>query len=529
MKPHRFHLQRYSSIRQWAIVILPALLFATFAFVLLFMRSMKTDYNHDENQFIASAYLLAREGLLPYRDYPYFHMPNLVLVYAMLFQQVSTYLFWTRVFSVLCATAIISLVWITAMVIFRHRSLVFRLTIAAGAGLLLLGNQIFNYGSALAWNHASSGLLLVLAVLIFLYGVHQSTILRWIFLAGLLLGAAAGVRLSLVTSAVAFGLAVWIDPKRLQMQLSSSLRRLGALLAGFLVGILPAILLFFAAPNRFIFGNLTYARLNTQFRLETEYSRAMSLGGKLEVILNREFNQPTNLLLLLLSILFIYLAGWLWMKARAQLDFTLLFSMTLVLLTGLGALLPTPFFTQYLFVVVPVAVLGVLFVLSKLVLAKDDELVVPIFVSIFLLVVGFTALFGFRDLSLLRQIEQIHRWYPIQVRTLGTDIRSLADHGKILTLAPIFPIEAELQIYPELATGPFAWRTAPLLTPAERQRYQMIGPAELEQLLAGEPPAAVLTGANPALEQALVDYARGHNYEYHPLNDDLSLWVNPAP
>src|SRR5690349_6190270 len=42
--------------------------------------------DHDEHQFIASATLLARRGLLPYRDYPYFHMPHMVFIYAALFR-----------------------------------------------------------------------------------------------------------------------------------------------------------------------------------------------------------------------------------------------------------------------------------------------------------------------------------------------------------------------------------------------------------------------------------------------------------
>jgi hypothetical protein len=41
--------------------------------------------NHDEHQFVAPSVLLLREGLLPYRDYPFFHTPNLVFVFAPLF------------------------------------------------------------------------------------------------------------------------------------------------------------------------------------------------------------------------------------------------------------------------------------------------------------------------------------------------------------------------------------------------------------------------------------------------------------
>src|SRR5205085_8843685 len=60
--------------------------------VLLLSRSMHHDLDHDEHQFVASAALLARRGLLPYRDYPYFHTPGLVFVYAAIFKTCTSHL-----------------------------------------------------------------------------------------------------------------------------------------------------------------------------------------------------------------------------------------------------------------------------------------------------------------------------------------------------------------------------------------------------------------------------------------------------
>src|SRR4030067_3049580 len=53
------------------------------SFLLIWSRAMQRGYNRDENQFVASGELLAEQTLLPYRDYPYFHMPNLIFVYAL--------------------------------------------------------------------------------------------------------------------------------------------------------------------------------------------------------------------------------------------------------------------------------------------------------------------------------------------------------------------------------------------------------------------------------------------------------------
>src|SRR5438034_5137887 len=53
--------------------------------LLLLAQSLLKPLDHDENQFVASGWLIARAGLLPYRDFPYFHLPYLSLVYALPF------------------------------------------------------------------------------------------------------------------------------------------------------------------------------------------------------------------------------------------------------------------------------------------------------------------------------------------------------------------------------------------------------------------------------------------------------------
>src|SRR6266571_4053576 len=53
--------------------------------LLLVGQAMAKPLDHDEHQFVASGWLLAHEGLLPYRDYPYFHLPYMSLVYAVVY------------------------------------------------------------------------------------------------------------------------------------------------------------------------------------------------------------------------------------------------------------------------------------------------------------------------------------------------------------------------------------------------------------------------------------------------------------
>ena len=82
----RLMLPHTKSSNRITLRVLPPALWAMVV-TLLVLRSMNLGFpDHDEHQFVASATLLARHGLLPYRDYPYFHVPYLVFVDAGLFR-----------------------------------------------------------------------------------------------------------------------------------------------------------------------------------------------------------------------------------------------------------------------------------------------------------------------------------------------------------------------------------------------------------------------------------------------------------
>ena len=52
--------------------------------LLLLAQSLLKPLDHDEHQFVASGWLVARAGLLPYHDFPYFHLPYLSLLELLL-------------------------------------------------------------------------------------------------------------------------------------------------------------------------------------------------------------------------------------------------------------------------------------------------------------------------------------------------------------------------------------------------------------------------------------------------------------
>jgi len=119
---------------------------------------------------------------------------------------------------------------------------------------------------------------------------------------------------------------------------------------------------------------------------------------------------------------------------------------------------------------------------------------------------------------------------------LASQTRVRVGNGKVLTLAPIIPLEAGLDIYPEFVTGPFALRTAHLLDPADRVRFKMVSGTDLEELLRPAPPSAILVGEtdkdDPLIQFAkrhddepLLEYAKRHDYVPLPVSYNLTAWV----
>ena len=88
-------------------------------FPLVLGLAMTKGLNHDEHQHIAAGALVARDGLLPYRDFPHFHTPYLAFIYAALFHATDHLLLAARLFGALCASAMTGLVGSVGYGLFR--------------------------------------------------------------------------------------------------------------------------------------------------------------------------------------------------------------------------------------------------------------------------------------------------------------------------------------------------------------------------------------------------------------------------
>lgn len=68
------------------------------------------------------------------------------------------------------------------------------------------------------------------------------------------------------------------------------------------------------------------------------------------------------------------------------------------------------------------------------------------------------------------------------------DAIRVEEKGRIATFFPVYPLQAGLPVYPEFATGPFAYRVVPMAAPEELTRFVIAGPSDVAPLFDADPP-----------------------------------------
>ena len=484
----------------------PAFLAAVLLF--LFFAAMGRNLNHDEHQFIAPAAVLI-EGAQPYRDFPLFHLPNLVFLYAGLFRVFDHPLLTARCFSVLCAFA-------TAVLIFREgwkfSSLTethWRFAAAAAPVLLFIFDPLCLFTTGRAWNHDSTALLIVLAVILQISAAHRNSLLC-AATSAICAGLAVGTRLTCAPILIPLWISNWFLPAPI-------IRRTGFAAIYFLAAtaaLAPSLYYLCAHTDSFLFSNFEFPRLRL---LDPENERIRKTMNPLRKL--RFFFKEVALPSLPLFLTFLVLG----IGRPTKSTFATTMVLAILPFALLGCFAPSRYQYQHYFIIIPLLVLGVVYGISAaprpanwLLIALTLSVVTCLSSFIY---VSYTDIFPgpFSD------------WFPTRIASIGTKIRAQNPRGPVLTLAPIYPLEARLQTYPEFATGPFAWKSARFVAPERRVRLHLIAPDDLESLLAAKPPGAILTGVEEtALEKPLVEYSRAHQFTPVNLGKERTLWLPPA-
>lgn len=482
--------------------------------------AMSRALNHDEHSFIAAGVLLARDGLLPYRDYPYFHLPTLVFVYAAIFKVTNHLLLGARGFNVAAALALLIAVFCMSMRALREREYYLRLGVSMAITLLLFTNPLFRYTEGLAWNHDFPALLSALTftcVCSYSQGVRRKVL---VFLAGMLLGGAVSSRLTFAPLIAPFLVIIFLGPNP-----SGDKRWPAALLfsAGLVVALLPTLLLFWMNPHRFLFDNFSYHHtLNTSYQIGK--AQEVTVNEPLPFSYKRLISRYSGKMWLILAFSYLViwkkLISWEW---RGDGNRRLRFVLVLIPFAFIGCLVPRPSFEQYYYDLVPFLILGIIYSLAT----TEPRLLrryLLTFLGVFLVCGAFSG-FDFKYLNAFRTVDQ---WPPFVVHSMGLDLKKTIGRGRILTLSPLFPLEGGLQIYKAFATGPFAWRTARFVPKNEKEELGFVDAEDLSQLVDSERPAGVLLGGeSEELERPFSEFAEKNGYTFHKRIYDYSLnsWI----
>jgi hypothetical protein len=470
--------------------------------------------DHDEHQFIASGVLLARDGLLPYLDYPYFHLPNLIFLYALAFS-ISPYLLLSaRILSSMASVGTGTILLGFAYIRFRHHGPSWQIGAALLALLALVFNPVYRYTTGLAWNHDVPTFFFLLGLGLGAAQTGRAKRTWLMMLSGLCLGIAAGSRATYLL-ALPFAVAFLVA----EAAHGNWRRRLCSLLIGAGVGLMPSVLLFLIDPKAFLFGNIGYAGLNTQFRVDRGLQIAMDLRGKL-VYFARLLSEPAYLLVVLLAgILLLLLTaprrGPVPIRWRA-------FALAAVPLALLvGGLLPTPSWPAYFYAPIPLTIFFVLWALPP-VLDVRSRAVKPVLVLCLTLLAA-AGLGSIRSGSFLPAFPQ--GLVPLRTHWVGERVGVGAGSAVVVTDSPIFPLEGGARIEPFLATGPFAIRVSYLLSPEDRARFHILDREAIEREVRERSNIAVL-GSKGGL--GLGQMAEELGFRAVEVGADFRLWVPQA-
>ncbi len=222
--------------------------------------------------------MLGRQGLLPYRDFPHFHTPYLAFGYALLFHTTDHLLLAARLFSVVCATAMVGLVGSIAWSLFRARGWLVAIGVSAGAVVLCLSAGVFGLTTGRAWNQEPALLFTLLAFCAHVAGLRQQRG-AWLVASGVLLGIAIGLRITVAPLLAPFGLAIMLFPTP-----RWNLRLILSFIAGTLLGTAGILVFFVIAPEQTFFGNFGFAKINVAYRFGSGDPRTMTLIKKFRYV-----------------------------------------------------------------------------------------------------------------------------------------------------------------------------------------------------------------------------------------------------
>ncbi|MBW2069353.1 MAG: hypothetical protein JRI31_10865 [Deltaproteobacteria bacterium] len=464
------------------------------AFFLITVKSFYRFFDHDENLYVAGAYLISK-GYLPYFDFRYTHWPLQPLIMAPLMKIFSHKLLVFRVTNSMFAAASIFLIFCAAYIESAKREAGRKVGIVIGIimALCVLCNPVFIYTSGVAWNHDLATFLALLSLMFLLWNTEPTNI----FLAALFLGLASCTRLNFI---LGFPLLfLWVIFHKLPWK---------SFILGSLVGGLPAMFFFFLNPKIFYANTVTSQKAHLAYLHAIGNSEVTTLDYKL-IFLKKVFLASSSSTLII-GIVFCLLS------ATKIKDKAIQISVALSFMQIFFPFLTATVYLQYLYAPLMLMALTSAITLVKIYSDFRHRHLGKIFIACLAVYAVFTSLtYANAYVGTLKLASQEKLTVPHMIHRIALDFDQASPPGRFLTLWPIFATEAERELYLGLADGPFTWRDS--LTLENPREFSL---PEFKAILEGiirERPAAIVLGCETKrIEKKLFDLA-------HELNFSLKL------
>jgi hypothetical protein len=491
----------------WALVALALL-------AVLVLHALMYSYDHDEEQYVAAG-VLARHLTL-YKDFIYLQVPYYASVLAAVYSPLEGHFFLAgRLF-----TAVLSLSAVLAFFLVARR-LASSLLAAALVTFVFCTSDAALHVFGLVRNDALPLLLGLLSLLTALMADTQSGRRGLWILSGVLAAGALGSKVSWVFLPI--GMCIFLAARLVGGRSKAGWMPLLCYGAGGLLGIMPVAWFAAASPENFLYSNLSYHMTAPRIWYDANGAHEWLDPWHHLLRFSRLLVEPAigvaGLCVLALVALLARSPAVgvrrLWQSDR------LLLPLVLLLVAVVFAYLPRPAQLQY---TAPVVALLFLVVAALQGIATETQSYRPAgFVWIAFVVLG-----SFKGMYTLGM--EAARFPDGPVRQFAGYSRLIREtvpresSRPIATMSPIQVLDAGLTIYPELASGPFFFRSANDLPDGKIRSLKGLAPKMLDEFLDQDPPAAILVGYEYSWSHALAwgpdesleRYARSRNFHESP-------------
>jgi len=438
----------------------------------MFAHSMSKPVSSDEQMYCTGGYLISK-GLMPYRDFSYVaQLPYHPLLLGAVYKLTGTthYLLTGRIISIVCDILIVTCLFDIFRKIFAQ-FLYSGIFLGLSACVLFVFNPFVSYLLGVAWNHDIALLCVLLSFRIF---VSEKHVAMRTFAIAALLTIAAWTRPTSVFSMPVFFAMIIAETK-----------------FKYIPQFLIAVIIFSIAPlwiiiesKRAFFVNIyTMPVLNGKLlhNLHIAYSKSYLT---ITAFRNNHFASLIFAAVFVCFCVFVFRRKIIVIQKQSFLLAILLLITSIII-----AYFPPTMWKQYLGIPVIFTIIVMGFALRYLRNTNIYKICAAVFIALSL----FTMITQ-KPIAKISKCLSPQNWTPIKIHNTSKQIVAEATASKkILTLSPLYAIEADGKIYTELSAGAFAFRIADKLSENDRKLTKTAGVKDLPELIKSA--GAVVIGA----------------------------------